>query len=90
VNRDVVWQVRERAGGRCEYCHIPTLLYPLPFSADHIIARQHGGLTVLENLALSCLHCNSGQTTIYVLAINEPDFLAVRDALLWEQSNALE
>jgi hypothetical protein len=25
---------------------------------DHIIARQHGGATVIENLAWSCLHCN--------------------------------
>jgi hypothetical protein len=34
--------------------------YPtVPFPIDHIIARQHGGHTVLSNLALSCLHCNS-------------------------------
>jgi hypothetical protein len=25
---------------------------------DHIIARQHGGSTTLENLALACFHCN--------------------------------
>jgi 5-methylcytosine-specific restriction endonuclease McrA len=25
---------------------------------DHIVARQHGGLTTLANLALACLHCN--------------------------------
>jgi hypothetical protein len=30
----------------------------LPFQVDHIIAQQHGGETVLENLAWSCLHCN--------------------------------
>src|SRR5271166_1429460 len=47
-----------RAGERCEYCHLPTSVYPWPFHVDHIIARQHGGLTVLDNLALSCLHCN--------------------------------
>jgi hypothetical protein len=134
VNREIVRQVRERARERCEYFHIPTSLYPLPFTADHIIARQHGGLTVLENLSLSCLHCNRhkgpniagrdqqtgqlvrlfhprtdrwhdhskwdgavlvgvtaiGQTTVHVLAINEPDFLAVREALIREQSNVLE
>lgn len=25
---------------------------------DHIIAEQHGGQSVFENLAWSCLHCN--------------------------------
>jgi HNH endonuclease len=30
----------------------------LPFHIDHIIARQHGGATSAENLALACLHCN--------------------------------
>ncbi len=58
MNRDVVRQVRQRALSRCEYCHVPAALYPLPFHVDHIIARQHGGLSILENLAFSCLHCN--------------------------------
>jgi hypothetical protein len=31
---------------------------PTFFHADHIIARQHGGKSDLENLALACLHCN--------------------------------
>lgn len=31
---------------------------PLPFQVDHIIAEQHGGKTILDNLAWSCLHCN--------------------------------
>lgn len=44
--------------GRCEYCRLPDSRYPLPFHIDHIIARQHGGATSAENLALACLHCN--------------------------------
>ena len=28
------------------------------FRIDHVIARQHGGKTELENLALACIHCN--------------------------------
>jgi hypothetical protein len=52
--------VRLRANHSCEYCHMPKALYPtIPFPIDHVIARQHGGSTVLSNLALSCLHCNS-------------------------------
>jgi hypothetical protein len=95
---------------------------------DHVIARQHGGQMVLENLALACLHCNlhkgpniagrdpvseklialfhprrerwrdhfewrgaelagktlTGEVTVRLLAINDPDFLTVREALLAE------
>jgi len=39
-------------------CHIPASGYVGSFHADHIIARQHGGESNLENLALACLHCN--------------------------------
>jgi hypothetical protein len=51
-------QVINRAGGVCEYCHLPQSAYPVPFEIDHIIAKQHRGKTILSNLALACLHCN--------------------------------
>ena len=52
-------QVRERAGRRCEYCHLPDWLPPLePFHLEHIVARQHGGETNLDNLAWACHRCN--------------------------------
>ena len=38
---------------------MPQAHYPAPFQVDHVIALQQGGPTVLHNLALSCLHCNS-------------------------------
>ena len=132
MNPDQLRQVWKRAQRRCEYCRLPASVYPLPFHVDHIIARQHGGLTVLENLALSCLHCNRhkgpniagrdaatgelvrlfhprqdrwidhfewagselagrtsiGRVTIQVLAINAPDFLAVREELAGELPDA--
>jgi hypothetical protein len=50
--------VRERAGDRCEYCHVPRPAYDTPFQLDHIIARQHRGATDLANLAYACYHCN--------------------------------
>jgi len=37
---------------------LPSAFHPAPFQIDHIIARQHGGKAELENLALSCIHCN--------------------------------
>jgi hypothetical protein len=53
-------QVRQRANHVCEYCHMPWAYYPtVPFPIDHIIAQQHGGPTMLGNLALSCLHDNA-------------------------------
>ena len=32
--------------------------HPAPFQIDHIIARQHGGTSTVDNLALACIHCN--------------------------------
>jgi hypothetical protein len=37
---------------------VPSAFHAAPFQIDHIIARQHGGKTELENLALACIHCN--------------------------------
>ncbi len=54
----VVREVWRRAGNTCEYCRIPQEYYPAPFQVDHIIARQHGGVSASRNLALACLHCN--------------------------------
>ena len=50
---------RERAGRRCEYCRLPDVLpQTLRFHLEHVLARQHGGATTLENLAWSCQRCN--------------------------------
>ena len=49
-------RVRKRAGNRCEYCRVPAEISAFAFPLDHIIARQHGGETTYENLALSCPH----------------------------------
>jgi hypothetical protein len=51
-------QVRRRARGLCEYCRMPQSASKLTFLIDHIIARQHGGETTSENLALCCGRCN--------------------------------
>ena len=58
MNRALARLVRERAGDRCEYCRLPQFALPLPFQIDHIIAEQHAGNTISENLALACPHCN--------------------------------
>jgi hypothetical protein len=51
--------VRQRAGRRCEYCHLPDAVQLLPFHVEHIIAKQHGGSDEPENLAWACDRCNA-------------------------------
>jgi hypothetical protein len=128
LNADLVRQVWQIAQAQCEYCHLPSASYPAPFQIDHIIALQHGGTTVLDNLALACIRCNrfkgpniagidrqsgeivslfhprheiwsehfvwngprleartpSARATVALLRINDPEFVAVRQALLEE------
>jgi 5-methylcytosine-specific restriction endonuclease McrA len=51
-------RVRERAAEICEYCLIPESITLATHAIDHIVAEKHGGLTVADNLALSCTICN--------------------------------
>lgn len=50
--------VYKRADGLCEYCLIPEEICFAKHQIDHVIAEKHGGLTVEDNLALSCTVCN--------------------------------
>ncbi len=51
-------EVWERAGARCEYCGAAESSSPVSFHCEHIVAVQHGGETVAENLAVACPACN--------------------------------
>jgi hypothetical protein len=50
--------VVSRADGICEYCLIPHADTHFGCEVDHILSEKHGGLTVADNLAYSCLYCN--------------------------------
>ena len=50
--------VTQRAGDECEYCRFPQTASLFTFEMEHIIAEKHDGITVVENLALSCPCCN--------------------------------
>ena len=50
--------VAKRSEGRCEYCQIPQKFFVELFQVEHIIARQHRGMTVESNLAIACARCN--------------------------------
>jgi hypothetical protein len=47
-----------RAGGACEYCRLLEAATGVTFHVEHVLPRTHGGMTVLDNLALSCPGCN--------------------------------
>lgn len=59
MQRQLIDLVRRRAAFRCEYCQFPERFTGLHFRIDHIIPEKHGGPTDSENLALSCIYCNS-------------------------------
>jgi hypothetical protein len=48
-----------QAGYKCEYCK--KLLTDTHFEFDHIWPRSRGGLTVVDNLAVSCRRCNENK-----------------------------
>jgi len=58
MTRAIEDEVRSRAANLCEYCRVPESAFRLPFEIDHIIAKQHGGVSSVENLALCCHRCN--------------------------------
>lgn len=80
--------VRERAGGRCEYCHDPESLSLVAFHLEHIVARQHGGNDEEENLAPACPDCNfrkGPSLTSVDLATNEVTRLFHPRTNRWEE-----
>ena len=47
-----------RAGGACEYCRLLEAATGVTFHIEHVLPRSYGGMTLLDNLALSCPGCN--------------------------------
>lgn len=58
VSPETRFLVSQRAAGRCEYCLIREDDAAYSHEVDHVISRQHGGQTTLENLAYACMICN--------------------------------
>jgi len=58
MDDDVRDFVRNRAAGRCEYCHITERYFTQLFQIEHIIPRCHGGADDEQNLALAYWRCN--------------------------------
>ena len=56
-------QVRERAWSLCEYCLVHEQDAYHGCEVEHVLSIKHGGLTVSENLAYACFHCNRHKGT---------------------------
>ena len=51
-------QIRSQFKNRCAYCQTAEALIAITFEIEHPIPRSLGGSSLLENLCLSCPHCN--------------------------------
>ncbi|MEX2092816.1 MAG: HNH endonuclease signature motif containing protein [Pirellulales bacterium] len=84
--------VRQRAGGRCEYCHFPDHALDLPFHVDHIVAIVHGRDDDPSNLAWACRRCNLGKgpnlTTIDPASVERVDLFNPR-TMVWSEQFAV-
>ena len=58
ISEETRREVADRANRQCEYCLISEDDSGFPHQVDHIVSRKHGGVSALENLALSCVLCN--------------------------------
>lgn len=58
ISSELRRQVAEDAGHRCGYCQSDEALTGIPLSIEHLTPLAAGGLTVRENLWLSCRPCN--------------------------------
>ncbi len=63
ISSDIREQVRQRSGGRCEYCHKPEAFSSHSHHVDHIISQKHKGSDALDNLAWACFQCNTCKGT---------------------------
>jgi len=82
-----------RAGGCCEYCRVSQTTSDIAFHIEHVIAVSHGGKTVEENLALSCLRCNLYKGTNIAAAdpmTDEPTFLFHPRRQRWDEHFQLD
>ena len=78
----VQYQVKLRAGGRCELCgasHAETQL-----DVDHIIPRNKGGANDISNLQMLCRSCNAQKRDS-----DDTDFRAVTDSYNDRETNCV-
>ncbi|MCL6533044.1 MAG: HNH endonuclease [Armatimonadetes bacterium] len=85
--------VAQRAGYRCEYCHIHESDTFYGCQVEHIISLKHGGTNDPDNLAYACAFCNYAKGTDIATVLDDADhpvrlFNPRRDR--WEDHFTLE
>lgn len=90
--------VQERGNYCCEYCRSQLCYAMSPFAIEHIVSRDKGGPTHLENLAFSCQGCNSHKynktealdtLTQQLVALYHPRQQRWRDHFAWSQDGTI-
>jgi hypothetical protein len=56
-------QIRRQFKDCCAYCQTAEALIATTFEIEHITPRSAGGISTIENLCLSCPHCNRHKAT---------------------------
>lgn len=64
VPKRLRWRVFARDGFTCKGCGRSPTKHGIALEADHILAWDKGGETVLENLQTLCEDCNSGKSNL--------------------------
>jgi len=76
VSQPLKERVRERASGRCEYCHADERWQFIRFTIDHVVPSSSGGTDQFDNLALACRNCNERRSNRCEAADTESNKLA--------------
>jgi len=58
MNEELRRSVAERGDYLCEYCLMAEADRFSRYHVDHIISLKHGGSTIPDNLAYTCIYCN--------------------------------
>ncbi len=78
ISKALRHKVARRAFFTCEYCLFPEKYLATNFHVDHIRSLKHGGLTVLDNLAFTCPHCNQNKGSDIATFIDDNNEQTVR------------
>jgi 5-methylcytosine-specific restriction endonuclease McrA len=66
AGRGLPWAGCGARGGACEYCRLLEAATGVTFHIEHVRPRSRGGLTAMNNLALSCPGCNLAKAELTI------------------------
>jgi hypothetical protein len=90
--------VRQHFHYCCAYCHTAESLIATTFEIEHIVPKSAGGYTILENLCLSCPHCNRHKSarqtfqdpeTLETVSLFHPNQQSWQDHFAWNEDASI-